>query len=110
METLHSVCALDCPDACAMLVQVENGRAQKLRGGPNHPVTRGFLCGKVTRYLDREYAADRLLYPQKRVGAKGSGQFERIGWDEALDTIAQRLGSIASDERRVGKECRSRWS
>lgn len=97
METLHSVCALDCPDACAMLVQVENGRAQKLRGDPNHPVTRGFLCGKVTRYLDREYAADRLLYPQKRVGSKGSGQFERISWDEALDTIAQRLGSIASD-------------
>ena len=97
METIHSVCALDCPDACAMLVQVENGRATKLRGDPDHPVTRGFLCGKVARYLDREYAPERLLYPQKRVGAKGSGQFERISWDEALDTIATRLHSVARE-------------
>ena len=78
-----------------MLVQVENGRATRLRGDPNHPVTRGFLCGKVTQYLEREYSPDRLLYPQKRVGAKGEGRFERISWDEALDTIAQRLGAIA---------------
>jgi anaerobic selenocysteine-containing dehydrogenase len=97
METIHSVCALDCPDACAMLVQVENGRATKLRGDPDHPVTRGFLCGKVARYLDREYSPERLLYPQKRVGAKGSGQFERISWDEALDTIATRLQSIGDE-------------
>jgi anaerobic selenocysteine-containing dehydrogenase len=95
METVHSVCALDCPDCCSMLVQVENGRATKLRGDPNHPVTRGFLCGKVTQYLEREYSPNRLLHPQKRVGAKGEGRFERISWDEALDTIAQRLGAIA---------------
>jgi len=95
METVHSVCALDCPDCCSMLVQVENGRAIKLRGDPNHPITRGFLCGKVTQYLEREYSPDRLLHPQKRVGAKGEGRFERISWDEALDTIAQRLGAIA---------------
>ena len=74
METRHSVCALDCPDACAMLVQVENGRATRLRGDPGHPVTRGFLCGKVAQYLDREYSPERLLYPQKRVGEKGEGQ------------------------------------
>lgn len=97
MDTLHSVCALDCPDACAMLVQVENGRATKLRGNPDHPVTRGFLCGKVARYLDREYAPERLLYPQKRVGAKGSAKFERITWDEGLDIIATRLTSIARE-------------
>lgn len=95
METVHSVCALDCPDCCSMLVQVENGRATRLRGDPNHPVTRGFLCGKVAQYLEREYSPDRLLYPQKRIGAKGEGRFERISWDEALDTIAQRLGAIA---------------
>ena len=80
-----------------MLVQVENGRATRLRGDPNHPVTQGFLCGKVARYLEREYSPQRLLYPQKRVSAKGEGRFERISWDEALDTIAQRLGAIADE-------------
>jgi anaerobic selenocysteine-containing dehydrogenase len=80
-----------------MLVQVENGRATRLRGDPDHPVTRGFLCGKVAQYLEREYSPDRLLYPQKRVGAKGEGRFERISWDEALDAIAKRLGAIAHE-------------
>jgi anaerobic selenocysteine-containing dehydrogenase len=95
METRHSVCALDCPDACSVLVTIDNGRATRLRGDPDHPVTRGFLCGKVAQYLEREYSPDRLLYPQKRVGAKGEGRFERISWNEALDTIAERLGAIA---------------
>jgi anaerobic selenocysteine-containing dehydrogenase len=95
METRHSVCALDCPDACSLLVQVENGRATRLRGNPNHPVTRGFLCGKVAQYLEREYHPDRLLYPLKRTGAKGEGRFERICWDEALDTVAARLTAIS---------------
>jgi len=80
-----------------MLVQVENGQATRLRGNPDHPVTRGFLCGKVARYLDREYSPERLLYPQKRIGAKGEGRFERISWDEALDTIAQRLTATARE-------------
>jgi anaerobic selenocysteine-containing dehydrogenase len=80
-----------------MLVQVENGRATKLRGDPNHPVTRGFLCGKVTQYLEREYSPDRLLYPQKRAGAKGEGRFERISWDEALATIATQLTNVLRD-------------
>jgi anaerobic selenocysteine-containing dehydrogenase len=96
-EVRHSVCALDCPDCCSLLVNVEDGKGSHLRGDPSHPVTRGFLCGKVARYLDREYSPDRLLYPQKRVGAKGEGRFQRISWDEALDTIAGRLRSI-SDE------------
>ena len=87
-EVRHSVCALDCPDACSLLINVEDGKGSHLRGNPAHPVTRGFLCGKVARYLDREYSPDRLLYPRKRVGAKGEGKFQRISWDEALDTIA----------------------
>src|SRR5579862_4223003 len=95
MEIRHSVCALDCPDTCSLLVHVADGRATRLRGTPEHPVTRGFLCGKVAQYLEREYSPERLLYPQKRVGEKGSGRFERISWEEALDTIAERLGSIA---------------
>ncbi|MDE3194824.1 MAG: molybdopterin-dependent oxidoreductase, partial [Acidobacteriota bacterium] len=96
--TRHSVCALDCPDACSLLIDVdENGRGSRLRGNPDHPVTRGFLCGKVARYLEREYSPDRLLYPQKRVGAKGEGRFTRIAWDEALDTIAASLDGIAKE-------------
>src|SRR5215470_9561778 len=93
----HSVCSLDCPDCCSVLVTIENGRGTKLRGNPHHPVTRGFLCGKVAQYLEREYHPDRLLYPQRRVGAKGEGRFERISWDEALDTIATRLGAVARE-------------
>ena len=93
----HSVCALDCPDACGLLINVENGKGSRLRGDPQHPVTRGFLCGKVARYLEREYSPDRLLYPQRRVGRKGEGRFSRISWEEALEEIAARLKSIAAD-------------
>jgi len=96
-EVRNSVCALDCPDCCSLLINVKDGKGSQLRGNPNHPVTRGFLCGKVARYLEREYSPDRLLYPQKRIGVKGEGRFQRISWDEALDTIAGRLQAI-SDE------------
>ena len=96
-ETRHSVCALDCPDACSLLIDVDPaGRGSKLRGNPAHPVTRGFLCGKVARYLEREYSADRLLHPLRRIGAKGEGRFARITWQEALDEIADNLKSIAA--------------
>jgi anaerobic selenocysteine-containing dehydrogenase len=94
-EIRHSVCALDCPDTCGLLVNVENGVGSKLRGDPAHPITRGFLCGKVAKYLDREYSPQRLLYPQRRVGAKGEGRFKRITWDEAIQTIAAQLRTTA---------------
>src|SRR5215475_310091 len=100
-EIRHSVCSLDCPDCCSVLVTVENGRATKLRGNPDHPVTRGFLCGKVAQYLEREYHPDRLLYPQRRISVKGEGRFERISWDAALDLIATGLSAIA---RQFGSE------
>lgn len=97
-ETRHSVCALDCPDACSLLIQVDaEGKGSRLRGHPNHPVTRGFLCGKVAKYLEREYSPTRLMHPMKRTGAKGSGEFTRITWDEALDEIAARLKSVAAE-------------
>jgi anaerobic selenocysteine-containing dehydrogenase len=95
-QVLHSVCALDCPDCCSLLLTVENGRGIKLRGDPEHPVTRGFLCGKVAQYLEREYHPDRLLYPLRRTGAKGEGRFERISWDDALDAIAARLRAVTA--------------
>jgi anaerobic selenocysteine-containing dehydrogenase len=92
-----SVCALDCPDTCALLVDIDtSGRATRIRGNPDHPVTRGFLCAKVTKYLDREYHPGRLLYPLRRTGAKGEGRFERVSWDAALDEIAARVKKISA--------------
>ena len=88
---VRGACPHDCPDTCAMLVTVENGRAVKVAGDPDHPVTRGFLCTKVNKYVDRTYHRDRLLRPLKRVGPKGTGTFVEISWDEAIDTIASRL-------------------
>src|SRR4051812_14896173 len=92
---VRGACPHDCPDTCAMLVTVENGRATRVAGDPDHPVTRGFLCTKVNRYVDRTYHRDRLLKPLRRVGPKGAGDFVEITWDEALDTIAGRLADIA---------------
>jgi anaerobic selenocysteine-containing dehydrogenase len=79
-----------------MLVTVQDGQAVKLRGDPEHPFTRGYLCQKVSRYLDRVYHADRLLYPLKRIGPKGRGEFVRIGWDEAVETVARQFAEIAA--------------
>jgi anaerobic selenocysteine-containing dehydrogenase len=96
VETRHSVCALDCPDCCALKIDVnEHGRGSRLRGDPAHPVTQGFLCGKVARYLDRNYHPERLMHPLRRVGAKGAGRFERISWDDALSEIAANLRRVS---------------
>jgi anaerobic selenocysteine-containing dehydrogenase len=92
---VRGACPHDCPDTCAMLVTVEQGRAVRVAGDPDHPFTRGFLCAKVNRYVERTYHPDRLVYPQRRVGPKGAGRFARISWDEAVDEIADRLGAIA---------------
>ncbi len=104
-RVVHTVCSHDCPDSCAVLVTVnEQGRAVKVAGDPAQPVTQGFLCGKVAKYLDRVYAPDRILYPLKRKAGVPKGPlrrgqeqeaFERIGWDEALDAIAARLKETA---------------
>jgi anaerobic selenocysteine-containing dehydrogenase len=95
LSVIKNVCHLDCPDTCSMLVTVKDGVAVELRGDPDHPFTRGFLCQKMARFLDRVYSPDRLLYPMKRVGRKGEGRFERISWDEALATISGRFAEIA---------------
>ncbi|HET7187796.1 MAG TPA: molybdopterin-dependent oxidoreductase, partial [Gemmatimonadaceae bacterium] len=92
---VRGACPHDCPDTCATLVTVENGRAVRIAGDPDHPFTQGFLCAKVNRYIERTYHDDRLTTPLRRVGPKGSGRFEPIGWDEALDEIATRLTAIA---------------
>lgn len=90
-------CPLDCPDTCSWVVTVEDGKATKMRGNPDQPYTRGALCVKVNRYLEHTQAADRILYPLRRTGPKGSGQFERITWDEALDEISVRLRGIVEE-------------
>ena len=93
-EVIRAVCPHDCPDTCAMLVTVEDGRAIRIAGDPEHPMTQGFLCTKVSKYLERTYHPDRLAYPQIRVGAKGEGRFRRATWDEATSLIAERLNAI----------------
>src|SRR6201996_9222458 len=108
MKTVvHAACPHDCPDACGVLITVEDGRATKIKGDPAHPVTRGFLCAKVAKYLDRVYSPDRVLYPMRRVGAKrpqdtGEGAratqtWQRISWDEALREIISRFKQIAAE-------------
>ena len=93
--TIHKVvCPHDCPDTCVMTVSVEGARAVGLGGDAEHRFTRGFLCAKVNRYLERVYSPDRILHPLKRVGAKGEGRFERITWDEAIGTVAARFQQV----------------
>lgn len=94
LKTIHATCPHDCPDTCSMLVTVKDGKAISLKGNPDHPITKGFLCGKVSRYIERTYHPTRLLHPLKRIGAKGEGGFEKISWQEAIDTVASKLGSI----------------
>jgi anaerobic selenocysteine-containing dehydrogenase len=97
VRTVRGACPHDCPDTCAMLVTVENGKATKVRGDPDHPFTQGGLCVKVNDYTNHTYSPNRVLYPLRRVGPKGAGQFERITWDAALDEIAARFQSIIDE-------------
>ncbi|MDP1535931.1 MAG: molybdopterin oxidoreductase family protein [Burkholderiales bacterium] len=94
---VKAACPHDCPDTCALEITVADGKAVGIRGG-DMPFTDGTLCTKVARYLDRTYAPSRILYPMKRIGAKGEGRFARISWDEALDTIATRFKAIAAED------------
>jgi anaerobic selenocysteine-containing dehydrogenase len=109
-KIVHAACPHDCPDACGVLITVEDGLATKIQGDPRHPVTRGFLCAKVAKYLDRVYSPDRVLYPMRRVAAKGiaagavsAGEspapthvWQRITWDEALDEVTARFRAITA--------------
>ncbi|MCS7008276.1 MAG: molybdopterin-dependent oxidoreductase, partial [Gaiellaceae bacterium] len=96
-KVVRSACPHDCPDTCGMLVTVKDGVAVKIQGDPSMPFTAGTLCTKVAYYLERTYAPDRVLYPLRRTGPKGSGEFRRISWDEALDEIAARLKALAAE-------------
>ena len=95
VKTTHpGACPHDCPDTCAMVFEVENGRLTGVKGNPDHPMTRGGLCTKLRDYEQRHYHPDRLLHPLRRSGPKGSGQFTRISWDEALSEISTRWKAL----------------
>jgi anaerobic selenocysteine-containing dehydrogenase len=94
---IRGACGHDCPDTCAWVVGVRDGRADTLIGDPAHPFTRGTLCAKVNHYLERVYHPDRVQHPMKRVGAKGEAAFARVSWDEALADIASRWTAMAAE-------------
>jgi anaerobic selenocysteine-containing dehydrogenase len=106
-RVVHAACPHDCPDACGVLITIEDGRATRIQGDPQHPVTRGFLCAKVAKYLDRVYSPERVLFPMRRVRPKGpplTGEvarathvWTRIAWDEALDEICIRFRQISNE-------------
>lgn len=97
VETFLGACPQDCPDTCSMLVNVEDGKVTGVRGNPDHPYTRGRLCVKVNNYDEKVNSPDRLLTPMRRIGPKGTAQFEPITWDEALDEIHQRWSGIIAE-------------
>ena len=96
IQVVRAACPHDCPDTCAMRVTVQGGRVVRIQGDAEHPTTHGALCTKVSRYAERSYHPERVLQPLRRVGPKGAGRFEPVGWDEALDDIARRLRQIAA--------------
>jgi anaerobic selenocysteine-containing dehydrogenase len=96
--TFDSVCPLDCPDTCSLTVTVDAGRITTVDGSHRNPLTDGYICAKVRRYPERIYSPLRVLYPQRRVGAKGEGKFERVSWDEAVDTITTRFRRIIAED------------
>ncbi len=97
MQTLPSVCPLDCPDRCSLDVSVEHGRVRKIDGSDRYDLTAGFICAKVRDFNERVTSPLRLLHPMKRTGPKGSGAYARISWDEAIRTIADRFAALSKD-------------
>ncbi len=97
IERIHGACPHDCPDTCGVVTEVEDGRAIAFYADANHPVTHGWLCAKVRPYLERVYHPQRLTHPLRRIGPKGSGQWQRVTWDEALTEIAGRWRAISSE-------------
>lgn len=94
---VRGACPHDCPDTCAMLFHVEDGKLLDVTGAPEHPMTQGRLCVKLKNFADHHYQSDRLMHPLRRTGPKGSGEFERISWDEALAEIRERWESIIAE-------------
>jgi anaerobic selenocysteine-containing dehydrogenase len=96
-KLFRGACPHDCPDTCATVTEVRAGRAVRFYAAPDHPITQGWLCAKVRPYLERVYHPERLHYPLRQVGPKGSGQWQRITWDEAINAIAGRWQAIIAE-------------
>src|SRR5215470_7524891 len=94
IQTLPSVCPLDCPDTCSLSVTVDDQQLVRVRGSRVNPLTRGAICAKVTHYPEWVHGPDRLRTPLQRTGAKGEGSFRRISWEEALDVVHERFTAI----------------
>src|SRR4051794_34241548 len=94
----HSVCSLDCPDQCGLLLHKQDGKIVKVEGDPNHPVTKGHICSKVRHMSTRIYDENRLKFPLKRVGSKGEGRFMPITWDKAISTITARWKDLIESD------------
>ncbi len=97
LEILTSACPLDCPDSCSLDVTIRDGRVEAVDGNHLNPITAGFICGKVRHFPELIYGPDRVLYPAVRSGPKGSGEFRRVSWDEAIDRVAARLAAIRDE-------------
>ncbi|MCP4751683.1 MAG: molybdopterin-dependent oxidoreductase [Proteobacteria bacterium] len=97
MNTRKTICPLDCPDTCGMVATLEDGTITGLSGDPDHPFTKGFLCGKMRTYHRRVHSKDRILHPLKRSGRKGEGKFEPVSWDEAWTVLVDRLTRIKEE-------------
>src|SRR5438552_11681184 len=93
---IRGACPHDCPDTCGVVTEMQDGRAVRFRGDPDHPITRGWLCAKVRPYLEHVYHPGRVLHPLRRKGPKGSGQWQPISWGEALAEIAERWQQITA--------------
>ncbi len=96
-ETFHGACPHDCPDTCSMVYEVKGGKLVDVRGNKDHPMTRGGLCVKLKDFHDHHANPDRLMYPLRRKGPKGSGQWERITWEEAISEIGRRWRAIIAE-------------
>jgi len=96
-EIVKTTCTMDCPDTCTLDVSVENGKIVDINGNKDNPVTNSFICSKVSKFAERVYHKDRVLYPMKRIGEKGEGQFKRISWDQAIETIASKFNSVIKE-------------
>nr|NJM00891.1 molybdopterin-dependent oxidoreductase [Desulfobacula sp.] len=92
----RAVCTKDCPDTCGLLVRVEKGRIVSVKGDPDHPYTAGFICKKASFFPGHIHSPHRITTPLKRIGPKGSARFKPVSWDEALDEVAARIGSVSS--------------
>ncbi|HEX9036246.1 MAG TPA: molybdopterin oxidoreductase family protein [Ktedonobacterales bacterium] len=97
VRVIRGACPHDCPDTCATVTTVRDGRAVAFEAAPEHPITQGWLCAKVRPYLERVYHPERLQYPLRRVGAKGEGSWERISWDVAIEEISSRWKAIIAE-------------